>query len=48
MEVRVGVSLGLALCPADGRSASELVQVADQRMYASKMDRKRTHRQAVS
>ena len=50
MEVRVGVSLGLALCPADGKTASELVQVADQRMYASKAERKRAHRrgQAVS
>jgi len=44
MEVRVGVSLGLALCPADGKTASELVQVADQRMYASKAERKRAHR----
>lgn len=50
MEVRVGVSLGLALCPADGKTASELVQAADQRMYAAKTERKRTrHRdQAVS
>jgi diguanylate cyclase (GGDEF)-like protein len=40
-RVQVGASLGLALCPADGRSASELVQAADQRMYASKAERKR-------
>jgi len=40
-EVRVGVSLGLALCPADGKTASELVQAADHRMYASKSERKR-------
>ena len=39
--VRVGVSLGLALCPADGKTASELVQAADHRMYASKSERKR-------
>jgi diguanylate cyclase (GGDEF)-like protein len=39
-QVQVGASLGLALCPADGRSASELVQAADQRMYASKAERK--------
>jgi len=45
IEVRVGVSLGLALCPADGKTASELVQAADQRMYASKMERKRSRRQ---
>jgi len=44
------VSLGLALCPADGKTASELVQAADQRMYAAKTERKRTRRrdQAVS
>lgn len=41
VRVQVGASLGLALCPADGRSASELVQAADQRMYASKAERKR-------
>ena len=40
MSVQVGASLGLALCPADGRTASELVQAADQRMYASKAERK--------
>jgi two-component system cell cycle response regulator len=45
IEVQVGVSLGLALCPADGKTASELVQAADQRMYASKMERKRMRRQ---
>ncbi len=45
IEVRVGASLGLALCPADGKTASELVQAADQRMYASKMERKRSRRQ---
>jgi diguanylate cyclase (GGDEF)-like protein len=45
IEVRVGVSLGLALCPADGKTASELVQAADQRMYASKTERKRTRPQ---
>jgi two-component system cell cycle response regulator len=44
VQVRVGASLGLALCPADGRTASELVQAADQRMYANKAERKRNAR----
>jgi len=38
--VRVGASLGLALCPADGKTASALVEVADQRMYQAKAERK--------
>jgi len=46
--VRVGVSLGLARCPIDGRTASELVQAADARMYASKAERKRGPRSAAS
>jgi diguanylate cyclase (GGDEF)-like protein len=44
--VRVGASLGLALCPVDGNTASELVAVADQRMYATKAERKREGRHA--
>ena len=39
--VMVGASLGLALCPADGRTPSALVEAADQRMYAAKTERKR-------
>jgi diguanylate cyclase (GGDEF)-like protein len=42
--VQVGASLGLALCPTDGDTASELVATADQRMYASKAERKRQSR----
>jgi diguanylate cyclase (GGDEF)-like protein len=38
--VRVGASLGLALCPADGRTPSALVEAADQRMYQAKAARK--------
>lgn len=39
--VKVGASLGLALCPSDGRTASALVEVADQRMYEAKAEHKR-------
>ena len=39
--VKVGASLGLAFCPADGRTASALVEAADQRMYEAKAARKR-------
>ncbi|MES2253461.1 MAG: GGDEF domain-containing response regulator [Pseudomonadota bacterium] len=46
VQVQVGASLGLALCPADGMTASELVQAADQRMYASKAERKARDRRA--
>ena len=38
--VRVGASLGLALCPADGKYASALVEAADRRMYDAKARRK--------
>lgn len=38
--VRVGASLGLALCPADGRTPSALVEAADRRMYEAKAARK--------
>ena len=38
--VRVGASLGLALCPADGKTASALVEAADRRMYEAKAARK--------
>ena len=48
MKVHVGASLGLAMCPADGRTASELVQAADQRMYASKAERKSRNRRTGS
>lgn len=35
--VRVGASLGLAICPSHGREASDLVQAADDAMYRAKM-----------
>jgi diguanylate cyclase (GGDEF)-like protein len=44
--VRVGVSVGLALCPADGMTPAELVQAADRRMYDAKAERKRAKRTA--
>jgi diguanylate cyclase (GGDEF)-like protein len=44
--VEVGASLGLALCPADGKTASALVDVADRRMYDAKAQRKRRAPQA--
>ena len=38
--VRVGATLGLALCPGDGRTSSALVEAADRRMYDAKAARK--------
>ncbi len=41
-SVRVGVkvSVGVAVFPDDGESMSELIRIADQRMYANKSERK--------
>lgn len=36
-EVRLGVDIGLAAWPEDGDSATRLLQVADDRMYAEKL-----------
>ncbi|HEY2836811.1 MAG TPA: GGDEF domain-containing response regulator [Rhizomicrobium sp.] len=44
--VQVGASLGLALCPADGRTPSALVEAADRRMYQAKAARKQKQAQA--
>ena len=44
--VKIGASLGVALCPADGRTASALVEVADRRMYEAKAGRKHRHHRA--
>lgn len=41
VNVRIGASLGIALCPADGVTAEMLTGVADRRMYAAKAARKR-------
>ena len=39
-SVSVRVSVGVAVFPDDGESMSELIRVADQRMYANKSERK--------
>ncbi|MBM3504243.1 MAG: diguanylate cyclase [Alphaproteobacteria bacterium] len=38
LEVTVGVSIGIALCPADGTQGRELLERADAAMYAAKSD----------
>lgn len=38
--VRLGISVGVACCPDDSRSAGELLRVADQRLYDVKAARK--------
>ena len=38
--VQVSASMGLALCPADGKTGSALVEAADRRMYEAKAGRK--------
>ncbi len=40
IHARLGASFGAAAFPLDGRTAVELLHVADERMYASKRDRK--------
>jgi diguanylate cyclase (GGDEF)-like protein len=39
-EAKVGVSIGRALFPTDGKTISELIDAADQRMYSNKKERK--------
>ncbi|MBN9114549.1 MAG: diguanylate cyclase, partial [Pandoraea sp.] len=39
-SLSVRVSVGVAVFPDDGESMSELIRVADQRMYANKSARK--------
>jgi diguanylate cyclase (GGDEF)-like protein len=39
-HLQIGCSLGVALCPDDGWSATELVRLADERMYAAKRQAK--------
>ncbi len=39
-DVNVRVSVGVAVFPDDGESMSELIRVADQRMYVNKSERK--------
>ncbi|MEO6028656.1 MAG: sensor domain-containing diguanylate cyclase [Candidatus Binatia bacterium] len=40
IHARLGASFGAAAFPLDGRTAVDLLHVADERMYASKRDRK--------
>jgi GGDEF domain-containing protein len=41
-EIRVGASIGIAVSPDDGRSATILLAAADRRMYQRKRGRRRT------
>jgi diguanylate cyclase (GGDEF)-like protein len=36
----IGASIGVAICPDDGEEAEQLLEKADQRMYASKRSKK--------
>jgi GGDEF domain-containing protein len=38
-QMQIGASIGIAVAPADGRSAAELVQAADAALYRAKRDR---------
>lgn len=40
-HVRLGISIGTATCPEDSRTAGDLLQIADSRMYATKEARRR-------
>ncbi|RUO39129.1 hypothetical protein CWE22_10230 [Pseudidiomarina aestuarii] len=42
VELHVGLSIGLAMCPKDATTVSDLLKVADERMYADKKRRKTT------
>ncbi|MHB8514814.1 MAG: GGDEF domain-containing protein, partial [Dehalococcoidia bacterium] len=42
--IKLGISVGIATCPDDSRSASELLQIADARLYDVKATRPRSHR----
>jgi len=35
-DVKLGISIGIAVCPDDARAAGELLQIADSRLYAVK------------
>jgi diguanylate cyclase (GGDEF)-like protein len=39
-KVRLGISIGIAACPDDSRSLGELLQIADNRLYEVKAQRK--------
>lgn len=35
-DLRVSASIGIAVCPADGRTAQDLLEAADQQLYRRK------------
>ncbi len=39
-RVKLGISIGIAVCPDDSRTAGELLQIADRRLYDQKAVRK--------
>lgn len=39
-EVQLGISVGVATCPDDSRSAGELIEIADSRLYEVKAQRR--------
>ena len=39
-KVKLGISIGIAVCPDDSRAAGELLQMADGRLYEQKAARK--------
>ncbi|PAB56735.1 GGDEF domain-containing protein [Anaeromicrobium sediminis] len=43
IEIRVGVSIGIALYPQDGQDKEELINVADKAMYEAKRQGKNTY-----
>jgi diguanylate cyclase (GGDEF)-like protein len=45
--VQLGISCGVATCPDDARSANELIEQADARLYEVKAQRKQPHRGAA-
>jgi diguanylate cyclase (GGDEF)-like protein len=47
-SVRLGISVGIATCPDDSRSAGDLLQVADSRLYDVKAQRPGRHRRKSS
>ena len=40
--LQVGISIGIAIAPEDGTTASELLRMADAEMYADKAQREST------
>jgi GGDEF domain-containing protein len=40
--VKLGLSIGIAVCPEDSRTAGELLQIADRRLYKQKAVRRGT------